>query len=125
MYQPGQRLPTAAALGREFATTVQVIGNALNLLVHEGLIDHRVGSPAWVRAPRPHRSVTLRPGDRVTARMPTPAERSHVDVSRGVPVFLVGDQVLPADRVTLVVPASGRESSPAAGAAFAVADASA
>ncbi len=62
---PGQRLPTEAALGRQFGTSRSVVREALSMLRQSGLINSQRGSGSYVadapvaelRLELPHRSL--------------------------------------------------------------------
>jgi GntR family transcriptional regulator, arabinose operon transcriptional repressor len=47
-YQPGQKLPSEAALVRRFGTSRITVGRALRELRHAGLIDRRAGSGTYL-----------------------------------------------------------------------------
>ena len=102
-YPAGRELPTAQALAGELSICTRTVGAAINLLVHEGLVERHKGYPARVRGSRRRERVPLQAGDLVDARMPTPSERAAGKIDQGVPVFVVGQRILPADRVILVV----------------------
>lgn len=104
---PGHALPSERQLRETYGLGKHAVRDALHLLRHEGLIDVRKGYGAVVRAQPDRHEVTLPAGARLTARMPTPAEREQLGIGLGVPVLHVvnadgsGD-LFPADRVTIV-----------------------
>jgi 8-oxo-dGTP pyrophosphatase MutT (NUDIX family) len=52
-WQPGDRLPTIAALQREYGVAKNTIRGAVGLLVDEGLVTTRGASGIYVEEPRP------------------------------------------------------------------------
>ena len=52
-YAPGQKLPSEAALVRQFDTSRITVGRALRDLQHAALVERRKGSGTFVRGPRP------------------------------------------------------------------------
>ena len=107
-YPAGQALPAVRALAEELGTSSGPVNAAIALLVSEGLLERNNRRPALVRAPRQREWVTLHAGDIVDARMPTPRERAAENIGPGVPVVVVGRQVLPADRISLQVGRAAR-----------------
>jgi Bacterial regulatory proteins, gntR family len=103
VYPAGSIFPTARSLMAEFTISDKIAHAAVNVLAHEGLIDKCKGRPTRVQGARHREPVPLHPGDAVIARMPTPQECSATDISPGVPVFLIEDRAIPADRVVLIV----------------------
>jgi DNA-binding FadR family transcriptional regulator len=95
---PGTELKAEKDLAHDYNVGKDTIRDALLVLKAEGLIETRRGYRARVRAPIPKERVWLRSGESVTARMPVPAERQEHDIPEGIPVFVVGDSLYPADR---------------------------
>ena len=116
-YQPGDRLPSAADLSREYDVSIEVSRRALRALKDEGLTDAFHGRGTRVReqpgveirepdpAPRDVEVV-----ERVTARMPTADEADALEIGAAVPVLVIvreqngtaGDPlIIAADRVEL------------------------
>src|SRR6202011_4513293 len=52
-YQPGQKLPSEAALLKRFGTSRITVGRALRELQHAGLVQRRKGSGTYVGNPSP------------------------------------------------------------------------
>ncbi len=102
VFPPGTRLRPEPRLAAEYDVGRDTVRDALFVLKAEGLIDTRRGFTALIRDAPPRERIWLRPGESVSARMPTPTERSDRDVPPGVPVFVVGDQLYPADRFEFV-----------------------
>lgn len=77
------------------------VRRAMQVLRAEGLVvtDH---TGSHVRDYGRRQTVTLPAGTRVTARMPTAPERRQLGIGEGVPVFVVGDALYPADRYQLL-----------------------
>lgn len=97
-WAPGTELPSEPDLAVEFGVGRDTVVSAISLLRGEGLVVTRRGYRTRVREPLPLERVPVGAGVLVTARMPTPEERVRFDLSDGVPVLLVGDDVYPADR---------------------------
>ena len=73
---PGQRLPAEITLAQTYDLSLTTVRRAVAVLRHEGLIDVRQGYPSRVRDLTDLEDVRL-PPTRVTARMPTPADRQR------------------------------------------------
>lgn len=101
-YPVDHELKPEKGIADEYAVGKDTVREALTVLKAEGLIETRRGYRARVRAPRQMEKVWLRKGEVVMARMPAPVEKSEFDIPDGVPVFVVGDKVYPADRTVLV-----------------------
>ncbi len=104
----GAKLPGEEALKRSFGVDRSVVRRAVQLLREEGVIVTRHGVGSFV-ATVPELSVAIvRPGDRVSARMPDDAERAHLgQLSPGIPVLVIaraygGDPEVYSAAVTVV-----------------------
>jgi DNA-binding FadR family transcriptional regulator len=86
----GAKLPGEEALKRSFGVDRSVVRRAVQLLREEGIVVTRHGVGSFVAAvPQLHVAV-VRPGDRVTARMPDDMERAKLgSLSPGIPVLVV------------------------------------
>jgi DNA-binding FadR family transcriptional regulator len=94
----GSALKSELYLAQEYKVGRDTVRDAMAILRNEGLIESSRGHPTRVRLLRTRERVWLRPGETVTARMPSPGERNDHDIDDGVPVFVVNDVVYPADR---------------------------
>jgi GntR family transcriptional regulator len=103
-WRPGDRLPAEKDIEYEFGAGNEAVRDALAVLRNEGLIVSKQGQRHQVRVPPKRELVWLRPGERATARMPTPDERDDHDITLGIPVFVVGGVLYAADRFELVSP---------------------
>lgn len=97
-WPPGTELPSEPDLAVEFGVGRDTVVNALALLRAEGLVITRRGFRTRVRQQQDLEYVPLDADATVTARMPTPEERTSLDIGDGVPVLVIGDEVYPADR---------------------------
>lgn len=110
-YQAGQLLPSEGQLAQTYGVGRETVRQALAVLRAEGAIVTVRGFGSYVRGPSDEISVVHIPaGARVTARMPTYAERRALGLHEGVPLLVVSrpgrdDEVYPADRTALEVPA--------------------
>jgi DNA-binding GntR family transcriptional regulator len=87
--RPGDKLKNEDALADEFGTGKATIRQALRLLRTEGLIDTENRRGSTVRKPPELAVVSLEEPARITARMPTAAERSTLGLPEGEPVLVV------------------------------------
>jgi GntR family transcriptional regulator len=106
---PGARLPSEESLQQEHGLSRTTVRRAILTLRAEGLVDVDPPRPTRVRG-RPEVELVNVSAGKVTARMPTPAERRHLDIPEGTPVLVVerdgAAQTYPADRTALrIVPA--------------------
>jgi DNA-binding transcriptional MocR family regulator len=86
----GSKLPGEEALKRDFGVDRSVVRRAVQVLRAEGLVVTRHGVGSFVAAVPDVRVAVVRPGDRVTARLPDDAERSRLGaLSPGIPVLVV------------------------------------
>lgn len=95
-------LPAERRLAEEFGVGRDAVRDALTLLRGEGLIDVVRGMPARVRDAEDRQPVAVPRGVVISARMPTPEERTEHDIPDGVPVLLASGRVLAAHRFELV-----------------------
>jgi GntR family transcriptional regulator len=105
-WQPGASLPAERDLAHEYGVGLDTLRDALAMLRAEGVIrGGGRGRRAMVPPKVQSRWVSLRPGETLTARMPTAAERARHDIAEGVPLLVVrtgaGEAVYPADRVKI------------------------
>lgn len=107
--RPGQRLPSETTLAQTYGVATKTARAALMLLRNEGLAQSVRGYGVVVREPVEPELVHADPGDAVSARNPTPAEREAYDVPEGVPLIVVEhpdglQDLYPADRYRIVIP---------------------
>jgi len=95
---PGSLLPSEKYLAEEHDVGRDTIRDAMAHLRGEGLVESKRGYRSRVRALIPREQIWLHPGEIVTARMPSPAEKKEYGINEGVPVLVVGDKAYPADR---------------------------
>jgi DNA-binding transcriptional regulator YhcF (GntR family) len=105
----GQRVPSEVDLAREHGVSRDTAQRALAALAEEGLIVRRRGVGSIVASIEPVREITVAPGARISARLPTAAEQEQAQAGRWVPLLAVAtpgwpEQLYPADRVVVVVP---------------------
>jgi DNA-binding transcriptional regulator YhcF (GntR family) len=111
---PGDRVPSEPQLARDHAVSRDTAQRALAMLAEEGLITRRRGVGSIVAPVEPVTEIRAAPGARISARLPTAAERDAVQAGMWVPLLAVAEpgwpeQLYPADRVVVVVPARGDE----------------
>jgi GntR family transcriptional regulator len=111
---PGQRLPSETMLAQTYGVATKTARAALMMLRNEGLAAHVRGYGVVVREPVEPETVTVEPGDAVSARMPSPDERDTYDVHEGVPLIVVThadglQDLYPADRYRIVVRAADQD----------------
>jgi len=107
---PGDRVPSEPQLARDHAVSRDTAQRALAMLADEGLITRRRGVGSIVVTVEPVTEVRVAPGARISARLPTAAERDAAKAGMWVPMLAVAEpgwpeQLYPADRVVVVVPA--------------------
>ncbi len=85
----GQRLPSEKDLQDEYGMARETIRKAVGLLRSEGLVEVRQGHGTFVRQRGEEQVIRLSKGERATTRMPTPVERSELDLAEGVPMLVV------------------------------------
>lgn len=104
----GGHVPSGPALHDEFGVSRDTADRALNELAAEGLIERVTGIGSIViSAGEPHAIIKIGAGTRVTARMPTSAERRALAIPAGVPLLAVagpggGEELHAADRVVIL-----------------------
>ncbi len=111
---PGDRVPSEPQLARDHAVSRDTAQRALAMLAEEGLITRRRGVGSIVSIVEPLTEVHAAPGARISSRLPTAAERDAAKAGMWVPMLAVAEpgwpeQLYPADRVVVVVPAEDRE----------------
>lgn len=103
----GEMLPSETRLIDIYDVGRNSVRQALALLRGEGLITMTPRVGAHVRRQVEPTTVHIRPGDRVTARLPTAAERRELGIPEGVPVLVVhragGEEIHAGDRTLLQV----------------------
>jgi GntR family transcriptional regulator len=108
--RPGDKVPGEPQLARDHHVSRDTAQRALAMLAGEGLITRRRGVGSVVAAVEPVTEVRPAPGTRISARLPTAAERHATRAGMWVPVLAVAEpgwpeQLFPADRAMVVVPA--------------------
>ncbi|GAA3337866.1 hypothetical protein GCM10020358_15800 [Amorphoplanes nipponensis] len=106
---PGRPLPSELRLAQEYGLSRTTVRQAIGQLRTEGLVTVDRPRGTFVRVPERAELVTLGRGERVSARMPTDAERRTYRLAEGVPVLVItatdgSTTVHPADRVQLTRP---------------------
>jgi DNA-binding transcriptional regulator YhcF (GntR family) len=104
----GDRVPSEPQLAREYSVSRDTAQRALAMLADEGLITRRRGVGSIVTNVQPVTEVRARPGTRISARLPTAAERDAARAGMWVPLLAVTqpgwpEQLYPADSVVVVV----------------------
>jgi len=107
----GDRVPSEVDLAREHMVSRDTTQRALAVLAAEGLIVRRRGAASVVSAVEPVREIRAALGARISARLPTAAERDAAQAGRWVPLLAVQapgwpEQLYPADRVVVIVPSA-------------------
>jgi GntR family transcriptional regulator len=86
----GARVPSEEQLRQEHGVSRTTVRKAIEVLKGEGLVEVRAPRGTFVRKSlEPVRTVPLRRGDRVRARMPSPEERREHEVREGVPFLVI------------------------------------
>jgi GntR family transcriptional regulator len=111
---PGDRVPSEPQLARDHAVSRDTAQRALAMLANEGLITRRRGVGSIVATVDPVTEVRAAPGARISARLPTAAERNAARAGLWVPMLAVvepgwPEHLYPADRVVVVVPAEDQD----------------
>lgn len=84
---PGERVPAELQLIQQYTVSRTTVRRALADLRTEGLVEVRTPKGTYVVDREPTSTVTLKPGDSVIARMPTPTERHTYELLKeGEPV---------------------------------------
>jgi DNA-binding FadR family transcriptional regulator len=86
----GAKLPGEETLKRSFGVDRSVVRRAVQLLREEGVVVTRHGVGSFVATVPQLMVATVRPGDRVSARMPSEGERVRLgQLSPGIPVLVI------------------------------------
>jgi DNA-binding GntR family transcriptional regulator len=106
---PGALVPSENELARAHGMSRDTARRALAMLADEGLITRRRGVGSIVAAAELATEIRAAPGTRISARLPTPAERNAARAGSWVPVLAVAqpgwpEQLYPADQVVIVIP---------------------
>lgn len=100
--EPGTWLPSEAHMCEEFNAGRNSVRSALRALTVEGLLTSKAGKGHRVRDTAERAEVNVGPGVRITARMPSEAERRQFGMVEGTPLLVVesdaGVELLPGDR---------------------------
>ena len=117
---PGARVPSEPELADEHGVSRDTAQRALTMLAEEGLITRRRGVGSTVADTQVLAEIRPAPGARISARLPTAAEREAAQAGAWVPVLAISEpgrpeQLYAADRVVIVLPGSGGDRSAAAG----------
>lgn len=86
---PGARLPDEAELSREYGLSPRSVRRALSALQDEGTLVRGEDGELFVRGEQPQLTVTLQPGDRVSARLPTMRESRTLGMPQHTPLLVV------------------------------------
>ncbi|HUR03900.1 MAG TPA: GntR family transcriptional regulator [Nonomuraea sp.] len=86
---PGQALPSEGQLMQEYELGRVAVRQALGVLRSEGLIVTVKREGSYVRPQATVERVIVEKPAEVTARMPSPDERRELEISEGVPVFVL------------------------------------
>jgi DNA-binding GntR family transcriptional regulator len=108
---PGEVLPSETQLMQEFGLARITVREAMKALRAEGLVVTARRRGSYVRGEGERVPVTVQGPAEVSARMPTPQERQELRIPEGVPLLVIEregrePELLPSDRVVLVVPDS-------------------
>ncbi|BFU42887.1 hypothetical protein KRMM14A1004_11240 [Krasilnikovia sp. MM14-A1004] len=103
---PGEPLPSELRLAQEYGLSRTTVRQAIGQLRTEGLVTVERPRGTFVRVPEQTQTIPLARGERVSARMPTDAERRSHRLGEGIPVLVVTAPdgtvtVHPADRIQL------------------------
>lgn len=102
---PGAQIASESRLCQIHEVGRETVRTALAMLRTEGLVRTASGYGTFVREPREREIVTLKKGDRVIARMPTPTERKELGIAEGVPILVVtngdSEHIYAGDRTML------------------------
>jgi DNA-binding GntR family transcriptional regulator len=104
---PGDKIPSENELVAEYRVSRATAHRALAVLSDEGLITRRRGSGSVVLSVSMISEVHPTPGTRISARLPTTAEREGIGAGLWVPVLAVAEpnwpeRLYPADRVIIL-----------------------
>lgn len=104
---PGDRIPSENEIVDQHRVSRATANRALAVLAEEGLITRRRGTGSLVASIAMLAEVHPMPGTRISARLPTPAERDAIGAGRWVPVLAIvepglPERLFPADRVIII-----------------------
>jgi DNA-binding GntR family transcriptional regulator len=85
----GAQIPSGAQMRREWGVNRLTGAMAVEELRKAGLVATRPGVGTFVAASPARQVVQLRPGDRVTSRMPTEEERQELRTGHLTPVLII------------------------------------
>lgn len=85
----GARLPDEAELSREYGLAPHSVRRALRALQDEGVLVRGADGGLFVQEEQPLVTVTLQPGDRVSARLPTLRESLTLGIPQHTPLLVV------------------------------------
>jgi DNA-binding GntR family transcriptional regulator len=85
----GAQIPSGAQMRREWGVNRLTGAMAVEELRKAGLVATRPGVGTFVAASPARQVVELRPGDRVTSRMPTEEERQELRTGHLTPVLII------------------------------------
>lgn len=88
-WAPGDKLPSAAALAKQYGCHIETARSAVRVLAHEGLVVTAPRAGTTVAGDEPRSVVYLSGPVRVTARMPSDPERRELGLAHGVPFLEV------------------------------------
>jgi DNA-binding GntR family transcriptional regulator len=105
----GDLLPSEHELADEHGVSRETARRSLTMLADEGLITRRRGVGSIVAEAEPFEEVRPALGARISARLPTAAERDATHAGSWVPVLAVREpgspeRLYPADRIVIVIP---------------------
>jgi GntR family transcriptional regulator len=82
-------MPSETQLAQQYGLSRTTVRHAIAVLRAEGLVVVDRPHGTFVRTSERSSTVTLRKGDTVTTRMPSPTERHDLDLAEGVPVLVL------------------------------------
>lgn len=85
----GEQIPSGSQMRKEWGVNRLTGAQAVDELRRAGLVVTRPGIGTFVAATPQLQVITLRPGDTVTARMPTESERDKLRTGYVTPVLIV------------------------------------
>jgi|SRR5579864_817955 DNA-binding GntR family transcriptional regulator len=104
---PGDRISSENEIVDRHRVSRATANRALAVLADEGLIIRRRGTGSLVASAGMISEVHPMPGTRISARLPTPAERDAIGAGRWVPVLAIAEpgateRLFPADCVIIL-----------------------
>jgi DNA-binding GntR family transcriptional regulator len=104
---PGDRISSENEIVDRHRVSRATANRALAILADEGLIIRRRGTGSLVASAGMISEVHPMPGTRISARLPTPAERDAIGAGRWVPVLAIAEpgateRLFPADCVIIL-----------------------